>query len=83
VIRLAIAAIAAIVLLAALSGGGRWLAGSSRAPVVASALASSVPPRVTFTATTIGAPRGEGDLLEGTHIERSLRLLAATVVTRP
>jgi hypothetical protein len=42
-VRLAIAAIAAVLIIAALSGGGRWLSGSGPAPMVASAMASSVP----------------------------------------
>jgi hypothetical protein len=42
IVRLAVAAIAATLLIAALSGGGRWLSGNGHAPAVASALASSV-----------------------------------------
>ena len=43
-------------LVAALSGGGRWLAGSGPAPMVASAMASSVPDRPTAMPTTIESP---------------------------
>src|SRR5262249_15008064 len=50
--RLAIAAIAAALLIAALSGGGRWLAGSGPAPMIAPAMASSVPERPTAVPPT-------------------------------
>jgi hypothetical protein len=51
--RLAIAAIAAALLIAALSGGGRWLAGSDPAPMTASAMASNVPDPPTVVPPTI------------------------------
>lgn len=56
-IRLAIAAIAAALLVAALSGGGRWLSGTGPAPMVASAMAS------TETATPTVAPTSTGTAL--------------------
>jgi hypothetical protein len=54
--RLAIAAIAAALLVAALSGGGRWLSGSGPAPMVASAMASTFPNRPTAVSTSIQSP---------------------------
>ena len=54
VIRLAVAAIAATLLVAALSGGGHWLSGSGPAPLVASAMASTEPAGATATATATG-----------------------------
>lgn len=54
--RLAIAAIAAALLVAALSGGGRWLSGAGPAPLVASAMASSVPDRATAVSTSTRIP---------------------------
>jgi hypothetical protein len=57
-IRLAVAAIAAALLVAALSGGGRWLSGSGPAPMIASAMASSVSDRPTTVPTTAGSPAG-------------------------
>jgi hypothetical protein len=52
ILRAALMAIAAALLIAALSGGGRWLSGSAPAPLVASAMASSVP----LVATAIPTP---------------------------
>lgn len=52
-LRLAIAAIAAALLIAALAGGDRWLSGGDHAPMVASAMASSVPVTPTLTPTSV------------------------------
>jgi hypothetical protein len=59
VVRLAIAAIAATLLVAALSGGGRWLSGSGPAPMVASAMASTTPERPTARPTMPGSIVGQ------------------------
>jgi hypothetical protein len=71
VVRLAVAAIAATLLVAALSGGGRWLSGTGPAPLVASAMASTEPAGATATATATGLAIRQDLLLESPRIGQS------------
>jgi hypothetical protein len=68
IVKLAVAAIAAALLIAALSGGGRWLSGNGHAPAVASALASSVAKTPTVDPTSTRSP-----------IEREARTVSTAV----
>jgi hypothetical protein len=81
VIRLAVAAIAAILLIAALSGGGHWLSGTGPAPLEASAMASTQPAGATATATPTDIAMSQNELVESTRVSQSrTRLVGATKV---
>ncbi|HKG27361.1 MAG TPA: hypothetical protein VKB09_17045 [Thermomicrobiales bacterium] len=82
VVRLAVAAIAAAILVAALSGGGRWLSGTGPAPMVASAMASPVPVHPTAQPTLPGSEVGQA-LREGPRTGAAAETREATVVPAP
>ncbi len=71
VVRLAVAAIAATLLIAALSGGGRWLSGTGPAPLAASAMASTEPAGATATATATSLAFSQNVRPESRHAGQS------------
>jgi hypothetical protein len=73
---LAVAAIAATLLIAALSGGGHWLSGTGPAPLEASAMASTEPAGATATATPTELAMRQDELVESTGIGQSRSGLA-------